>query len=106
MALALPIEDFHGYVDEDLLLWLTKFEDHFNITRDSKVQPTALDSGKASHLIAKFGLGSALCALELCVSLALARSGITASIDSISSAGNAEELAGVGTAGGKLPGYL
>ena len=53
MSPAIPIEDFHGYIDEDLLSWLTKFEDHFNITRDSKVQPTALDSVKASHLIAK-----------------------------------------------------
>ena len=53
MALALPIEDFHGYVDEDLLSWLTKFEDHFNITQDSKLQTSVLDSVKASHLIAK-----------------------------------------------------
>ena len=53
MAPSLPIEECHGYVDEDLLSWLTQFEDNFNITRDSKVQDQYLDQVKETHLIVK-----------------------------------------------------
>lgn len=53
MMSAVPVEEFHGYIDEDLLSWLTKFEDYFNINRDSRVQPHVHVLTKANHLIAK-----------------------------------------------------
>ena len=35
---AIPIEDFSGNTDEDLLLWLQKFEDHFYVSRNASLK--------------------------------------------------------------------
>ena len=51
---AIPIEDFCGNADEDLLAWLQKFEDHFNISKNATLKSaTVQDNVKAKHLIAK-----------------------------------------------------
>ena len=56
----IPIEDFCGNADEDLLAWLLIFEDHFNVSKNASLRPAALslrpaalDQVKAKHLIAK-----------------------------------------------------
>ena len=44
---------FHGYENEDLLIWLRNFEDEFAITRAAKVPQAKRDKVKAKHLIVK-----------------------------------------------------
>lgn len=54
MSAAVPIDDFHGYKDEDLLSWLVKFNYHYNnLTKEAKMKENVQDIVKAVHLIAK-----------------------------------------------------
>ena len=50
---ALPIEDFCGNADEDLLAWLQKFEDNFNVSKNASLKQPIKNQVKAKHLIAK-----------------------------------------------------
>lgn len=54
VSAAVPIDDFHGYKDEDLLSWLVKFNYHYNnLTKEAKMKENVQDIVKAVHLIAK-----------------------------------------------------